>query len=391
MTKTKTKVAIMAISLPQLSSAALIGIVPMAIDFYSHVSPTTVQTAFTVPMLACAFANLVVGRLASKIGKRIISIAGICLILAAGLVAALFDLPLVAFMAVTTAIGVGAGCLGPISPALINENFSGQAHQSLMGIQSAFVNMGGMMLTFVAGFLIRTGWRNAFFMYLLMIPFLIITIICLPPDNLASAPKGPSDGIKEKLGGRVLALFAVFFVFGAMFSIINTNAGLLVLERGLGDAAIASFASSVATGIGIVMGFVYGRLSKVFKRFTLPMSLVMFSVGMIIMANAPTLPIFYIGTFFWGTSVPTAIPTGFSIIAKLTTPSTAMMGMSGMLAAWFVALFISPLVVNPISYAIAGGTAHSRYMIGAVVVLALSVVVLCAQLKNYWHPKEEAV
>ena len=391
MNKTKIKVGILATSLPQMSIIALVGVVPMAINYYSHVSPTVVQTAFTIPMLACALTSLTVGRLAAKTGKKPLLVAGVAMILIFGVMPALFNFSLPLFMVMTAGIGMGVGCTSPLSTALVPEYFEGHERHSLMGIQSAFVNIGGMTLTFVAGFLLRTGWRNAFFMYLLMIPLLIASLICLPSGKLAPAPGGPESGGKAKLGNNILSLYAVFVIYGIMFSVINTNAGLLVLERGLGDPAVASFASSISATTGIVMGIAYGLVHKTFKRFALPMALATFALGMFTMANAPSLPFFYIGSFFIGTSVPTAIPTGFSIVTKLTAPYSPMFAISGLLATWFTALFISPIVINPISYAIADGTARSRYMIGFAVIFALCAIAFYAQKKNAWEPKAEVL
>ena len=383
MTKSRIRVGILALSLPQMAATGLIGVVPMAIAHYSHVSPTIVQTAFTLPMLVSAIMTLAVGWLSSKTGKKIPLVVGTGMMIVCGALPAVVDLPLPLFMAAMAGFGVGLGCLPPLSTGLIPEHFSGQEQPVLMGQQSAFVNMGGMALTFIAGLLIATGWKNTFFMYLTIIPILILAITCLPADK-PTASSGERAKVKIKLGSKVLALYAVFFVFGLMFAIINTNAGLLVIERNLGDPAMASFSATVTTAVGIIVGFTYGSFVKVLKSFALPFSMAAFTCAMLTMAAAPSLLFFFIGSFMVGASAPIAIPTGFSILTKLVPPPSHTFAIAGMMAAWSVGIFFSPMVVNPISQAVAGGTAQSRYMIGAAVIGTLCLMTFAAQKKKFW-------
>ena len=157
MEKTKIKVGILVASMLQMATIGLVGVIPMAIGHYSHASPTTVQTAFTIPTLLTVPALLAMGTLAGKTGKKIPLLVGIAMVCVFGVAPALFDLSLPMFMVMMALVGVGLGCLMTTATGLIADHFVGPEQGAMMGMQSAFTNMGGMLLTFVGGFLLATG------------------------------------------------------------------------------------------------------------------------------------------------------------------------------------------------------------------------------------------
>jgi len=238
--------------------------------------------------------------------------------------------------------------------------------------------MGGMLITFLGGMLVLTGWKNAFFAFLYALPILLICLFCIPKDEKVS--KGEDTKAKEekriKLNKEVLILCMMIFFIGLTFGVINTNSALLVVERNLGEPALANFATSAMTATGIVVGLLYGSIAKVFKRFMLPVAFALFAVGMFLMGSASSVFIFFIGKIITGAGMSSIMPTGLSRVAQSVDLNSSTFAISMFLSSNMVAVFLSPIIMNPVSHAVASGTAQSRYIIGFIIVAVLSLLAL---------------
>jgi MFS family permease len=378
MHKTKLKLGILAASSLQMSAMGLIGVVPMAISYFSHANPTTVQTAFTVPMLMSIPMLLGVGIFSSKLGKKIPLIFGISLISLAGLAPTLLYLSLPVFFVLMSMVGLGVGCVSATSTGLIADYFDGAERGSLLGKQSAALNLGGVIITFLGGLLVVRGLQSAFFVFLYAVPILLICLFCVPSDK--SSKRAKEEIIKEqprlRLSREVFILCAMMIFFGLSFGVFNANSALLVVERNLGDPELASFGTSLMAATGIVSGIFYGRLIKVVKELALPLGFALFALALILMGTASSPIVFFIGKIFSGAGMSTIMPTGLARASRSVPPQSATLAISLFLSAQMMANFLSPIIITPVSYALASGTAQSRYIIGFVIVSAISVCAL---------------
>ena len=371
----KIKVGIMAASTLQMSAVTLMGLVPLALVHYYNQSVTSVQTAFTLPMLTSAPAMLTVGFLSKYIGKKIPLIVGLSCLFIFSLIPAVFDLSFPVFVIMTGGFGLGVGCVMSAAAGLITDHFSGSARASLMGKQSAFIYLGGMLLASSIGGLLAFGWRTALFVYFYAIPILFVVLFCVPNDRKAGSNKQAGAG-KMKLTSGTVFICVIFLFFGVFQGATLPNAGLLVLERNLGDPATASFGISMMTAVGIIVGLLYGRISLVVKKFMLPLALTVMAVGIFLAGSAATAAQFYVGFVVLGIGHATAMPTGTFLAAQSVGQESSTLATSVFLATLCTALFFSPMITNPLSEAIATGTAQNRYFIGATVLIALAVVSL---------------
>jgi len=373
--KLRINVGIQAASSLQMVGFGLIGIIPAVIAHYVGFNETTVQTAFSIPMLMSVPASLITGWLSPKIGKRVPLLGGVALVFLVGTIPALVDVSFFTFVMVLAIIGIGAGCIATTCTGLIADHFEGHERSIVMGLQSTFTNVGGMLIAFLGGLLIDTGnWRNAFFIYLYAIPIFIILLICLPTEKTTASAEIKPVG-KTKLNRDVLVLCSMMLFIGFVVGIANTNAALLVEERGLGSHSIANYAASWMRMIGIVVGILFGLFAKTLKKFLLPIAFLVFAVGMFIIAYSNYIAVFYFGHIVAGAGISVAMPAGLTRCAQSAGSASATFAMSMFLSANSLAMFFSPMIINPVSLALADGTARSRFTIGAIVATMVSFTV----------------
>ena len=366
---TKTKIGILTAASMQMSSIGLVGIVPMAINHYSDVNPTVVQTAFTTPMLMAVVSSLASGVLSAKLGKRALLLFGIAMIGICGIMPGLISLSFPLLVLTMAGLGIGIGCILPNSAGLIADHFSGHERSDMMGKQSASVSTGKMLIAFLGGVLMAVGWRNAFFVFLYAVPIFIINLFCLPKDKSTAISPGvkPPAGTL-KLNGDIIVICIITFFYSMMLGTFNANSGLLVVERNLGDPAIANFATSAMSLIGIMTGLSYGLIAKKVKNATLPAGLGLFALGMAIAGNSSSVLLFYIGCILAGISVSIVMAALMSHAAQVAGRNSVGFVVSLAAAVNGLGNFLAPIIINPVSQAIAGGTITSRFSVGAVII-----------------------
>jgi MFS family permease len=380
--KTRIKFGIMASSTLQMAAMGLMPLVPLAIDHYYNESITAVQTAFTLPMLTTVPAMLTVGLLSKHIGKKIPLITGLVFIMIFGITPALFDLSFPVFMVMLGGFGVGIGSIISSSTGMLADYFEGAERADLMGKQSAYLNLGGMLLAAAVGILLAFGWKTAFFVYLYAVPLILIVMFFIPSDKKSHSEKTSEANIKMKLSSETLFICVIFFIYGVFQGVTMPNVGLLVQERNLGEPAMASLAVSIMTAVGIITGMLYGRIALVIKNYTLPVGFAVMALGQVISASATAAPQLYAGFIVLGFGFSIVMPTGVFRSSQSVDQTSSTLAMSVFFATLGVALFLSPMLTNPLSVAIASGTAQNRYFISAAVLLILTVVTLVYVFKK---------
>ena len=164
----------------------------------------------------------------------------------------------------------------------------------------------------------------------------------------------------------------VFFL-GLGFGIRNANAGLLVVEHGLGEPAIANYATTFWTAAGIVVGLIYGIAAKILKKSLLPVFLGLFAIGMALMGNAVVLWMFYLGNILSGMGIAAAGPTIISKAAQSVDAKSSTFVISMVLATLNISNFSAPVIVNNLARIVASETAQVCFNIGAVIMVMLCV------------------
>jgi len=381
MNKLKIKTGIMASSAFHMAPVGVMGAIPLAIAHYST-SATSMQTIFALPTLTAVPMSLLIGAVAQKTGKKIPLQIGILAMLLSGLAVVLFDLPIAGLVIAMAIMGLGLGILMTLSLGLAADNFEGAEQSKVMAHVSAFANMGGMLITASGGFLLAFGWRQAFWIMILAVPVLVINQIMLPKEDVTQA-ENKSTG-KIKLNADVYIFCIIVFFLGINFSLRNANAALLVVQHEIGYPAIANYAMTLWTAIGIIMGFTYAAIVKIIKQLMLPLSIAVFTFGMLLMGNATSIWVFYLGNVLGGIGVSTAMPTILSKSAQSVDSYSSTFVISMIFATLNISGFIAPALVNFIARIIASETAQVSFNIGAVS-LALTCVftIFRIYMQNY--------
>lgn len=371
MNKKLLKIAILAVSMLQMAFLGLSPVLAEIAKAFPDASDSTVQTIVTFPSIIVIVVTLVSGYLGSFISKGQLSKIGVFVLALAGVGGFLFHGSIIILYGWAACIGIGMGLFIPSVTVLIAENFEGAERGAVLGQQSTFVNGGGMLILFFGGLLATIGWNYNYLIYTILgIPILIIGMIGFPKGKPISAPKGAKVSIGTK--PFYYAVIALMYTF--TFSVLPTNAAMLVDETGIGNAATAGTASALMMLGGAVSGFIYGKVAPKLGDYMMSTAFVILSVGLLIVSVATNIPVLLIGSFIAGNGISFMIPQVIYSTSVCVKPQAATMAISVVMAVSGIGSFLSPLVVTPIAGLITDSV-RMRFTVASGIGLTLALIV----------------
>jgi len=369
------------IKLAILSIAALLMISMTAsailadIEFhFSAVDESVIQMVLTIPALLGMIFAFAAGPLSLWISKKNLVIFSIVNGLIGGLIALILGPLAIGFLLFASVlIGVAQGINATMTMALITDYFSGEERSTMMGLQSAFLNGGSMVLLFISGLLADFRWNHAYLVYLAFLPVLLIVIRNLPQDRPAQPEYSKNPDGSRKLNVSVYFIAFCILLFGSFFFVFQTNIALFVVSKGYGDATLSGMINSTLSAAGMVAGICYGKIKHHLKIMTIPIGIVAVGLGMAIIYFVGTLISIFVAAIFVGLGISTVMATAIFMAANIVKNGMQSSAIALVTAAVNLGMFASPLLFNMISVQ-AAGNPSIKFMVSSICLLLLAIM-----------------
>lgn len=158
-----------------MAGAAISPALGLIAQHFSEADPVLIKLILTAPSLTVIPFSFISSYLTRKIPKRSIVLIGITIYVLAGAGAQFAD-NIWLLLILRFVLGAGIGLVMPLSFTLISDHFHGEERARMMGYNTAFSNIGGIVTMLVAGFLASFSWRMPFNVYLLGVVILSLSI-----------------------------------------------------------------------------------------------------------------------------------------------------------------------------------------------------------------------
>lgn len=233
--------------------------------YFSNASTLEVQLVVSMPALFIVITNMFFPKLSRRFGAKTLVMAGLVLYTVGGVAAGLFG-SIWAVLSMRALVGVGVGIIMPLSTGLLTYYFPPEKREGLMGLASAANQLGGVVATLLAGVLANVSWRLAFLVYLMGLISIVLCLIFLPNDRIASAPGEKTDsgsgGVWKRNYSYIVGMFLLmtaFFVYPANFAIVTAAEGVIPM----------SLCAVIMAGLDL-LGFIGGLSFAAVKRVSGP-------------------------------------------------------------------------------------------------------------------------
>lgn len=338
------------------------------------------RLVLTLPAVFIALFSPAAGFLVDRFGRKPLLIASLALFTIAG-ASGLFLETLPGLLIGRAALGIAVGGIMTATTALVGDFFQGAARDRYMGLQQAFVGVGGTIFLTGGGFLAEAHWRGPFLIYTVAILLVPAALAFLPEPGRVRAA-GPAAAAEKTLGGRTVALLAMLFLAAAVnmiaFYMIPTQLPFYLETLGFAAPSLAGAAIGAGQLVGVVSALVFAPLRRrlgIMGVFGLGFT----SAGLsfLMLAGAES----YLGVLaamaVSGVCMGTIMP-NFAAAAMLLAPPAQRGRISGLLvSSIFAGQFLSPIVSQPLITTAGYGGA---YALVGVVVLVFGIAAFAVRL-----------
>jgi MFS family permease len=372
--KRRIKVAILAISSVIMVALTASAILADISHYYSNVDQSIIQMVLTLPSLFGMVFALLAGPLSTKLSKKNIVIIGILFsFLGGGLAFILGGMSIYVLLIAGAFIGVGQGIYATMSMALIADYFQGEERSTLMGLQSAFVHLGAMVILLISGVLAGFDWRSSYLIYFIFIPILLLVIKNLPNE---APDKHVIKSTDEESNVNIVIYFTCFlvFIYGAFLFVFHTNISLYMAANNLGNATSSGFANSFMVAIGAASGFFYRHIKKTFNSYLITVSIIVTAFGMLMIFAIGNLISIFVAAACAGFGLSTILPTAIFNVSSSVKPSFSATAIAITTSAASMGMFISPFIINRISNVFSPGDISIRFLIAAIALTMLAIL-----------------
>ncbi|MCL2366424.1 MAG: MFS transporter [Oscillospiraceae bacterium] len=357
-----------------------IAVLPAIEQLTTEVFPDRTLQSIQTVMGLISFMSVATGIIGAIIirwgvsSKKTVTILGIVLIASAGVGAFFLNTRFWHVIVLNALIGAGMGFCIPNSQSIVFDSFDEKRRQFMVGMTSAFLSAGGVIMGVGGGLLIAIVWYGGYLMALLALPVIVLSIIYIP-----SARQSVLNDAKRssKLPGAVFFYGALIFLFSVVFNVAGMNISTHIANGNIGDAAFAGLAAAMPMLGGIVMGLLFVKMSNALGDKILPLAFFMLFVGFTILNVFPTsLVMTLLAMFLKGLGLSMFMPRCLFNVSNITDPSNSSTATMLVLSiAPGSGGFLSPIIMTNLTFALGGDSTRFRYQFTGFVCLAISIVV----------------
>lgn len=336
-----TKLAVLCISLMLCSAQAINGVIPQMKQSLG-ISQVQVEMLSTIPAITVIAFIFLSSFIAKKIGLKKTINLGLFLAGVGGMLpmfVSSFELIFIGRIV----LGAGLGLFNSLAVTLINRIYTGEVEASLLGIRNSMEGIGQSILTFLAGILLNIGWHYSFAVYLLAFPLIALFTFAVPDiDNVVEE----KSSNKEKMNPMVylMVMFAILLVCNGIS--ISVRFPSIATEI-LGNNFNASNYLAIMPIIGILAGFAFGKVYKMFGTATLYIGLLALALSNILIGfSNGNFTILLIGVLFSGIPSTWCFPFIFITLGKITTKGTQALANSLIFVGCNIGGFLVPFVME---------------------------------------------
>ena len=223
-----TKVTLLLLAMmTMMSNVAVVTILPHLSEIYSDVDHIEFlsRMMITLPSLAIAILAPFLGNFVYKHGKRRSAIVGLIFFSLMGTAGLYLD-GIYAILISRFLLGIAIAILMIVSTSLIGDYFKGEERHKFMGLQSAFVSIGGIFFIVGGGMLSDINWRYPFAIY--GIGFIILLFAM---KYIVEYTYQCNIEDEEEVTHKLYPIYIMAFLLMAVFYILPTQFPYLMINE----------------------------------------------------------------------------------------------------------------------------------------------------------------
>ncbi len=327
-----------------------------------------VKLVLTIPALMIALFSPITGRLIDRYGRLMILWFALVLYAVAGS-AGYYLKDLYEILISRAVLGISVGMSMTIVITLIADYFEGIERQKFVGLQIAFMSLGGIIFLTLGGVLADYGWKYPFLIYLFSLAVLPLTISFLKEPVITEKvnkiiPQVKAPGIIWMLFINIMIMWIVFFLIPVQIPFHLKALG--VEKNSLIGAAIAT-----STLLSAVSSFLYSRIrGKLGFLSIFSIGYLLMAIGFLCISLSESYLLDVVAMMIAGFGMGMMIPNTNMWVMKIAPPQIRGKEIGKLTTFWFLGQFLSPIVIFPVLNAL---SVSSTFMLASAFLFLMSI------------------
>ncbi len=347
--KWKLKLALLLVSsLTIMSIITISPALPQMAMVFSNVENAEflVKLVLTLPALMIAIFSPITGRLIDRYGR--LRMLWLSLVLYAISGAAGYFLNNLYHILISRALlGISVGMSMPIVITLIADYFEGMERQKFVGLQIAFMSMGGILFIGLGGILADFSWRHPFLIYLSSLLVLPLSIAFLHEPAIVQQRNQANNNIKAP--GIIWMLFINIMIMWIIFFLIPVQIPFHLKAIGVEKNWLIGAAIAMATAFSAISSFSYSKIKSRLSFLSIfSLGYLLLAAGFVCISISNTYVLVVIAMMLSGLGMGMMIPNTNMWVMKIAPPEIRGKEIGKLTTFWFAGQFLSPIIIFPV-------------------------------------------
>lgn len=371
------KIAILSISLlPIMASTAIAPVLGNIGATFTNIDPTLIKMILTVPSIMTIPISLLSGRLASTMKKRHILIVGILFYWLGGILPS-FANDIYTLLFYRALLGIGIGLILPLSTSIITDFFDGDEKKKMIGLSSAWNNIGGTIAVLLSGILGKVNWRYSFGTYLIALFPLIMVIFILPEGQKINNEQEHSKNIMNK---DLITISMKMLLFYMIFYVLPTNTALFIRSENIGSSNASAFSIASTCFMSFLTGLYFNKIIDKLKNYSELSGWITMFLGFLTLSISHSVILLFISVLVIGFAFAILFPlllldTTKSVPAHANAFALSIVGSFGLLGQ-----FLSPIIVNAVGNIVEISSVRFSFQFSATACIIVVVILFFSNI-----------
>lgn len=341
---------------------------------YAEYGTSTVQLLQTVQYLLIIAGSFMIGWLTTKFTKKRIVMFGLFVIGVCGMIP-FFTENFYVLFATRVLIGFGFGIVGPLNTAIITDFFPPEERAGYMGFHVLGMGIGAMVGNVLGGALAGFGYQTFYLVY----GIALISMAAVAVLLIETPPTAMEKGGKMKMNAKVYIISFASLLHTLFINAYNTNIGIYILNEVTENPTVPGMATGINSAAALVVGLLFGRISKMFGNYTMPVSIFTAAAGYAGLLLIPGMPGVIIASVCCGISLSCFMASGSYLISVSVEPDAVAKASGVFSIIGGIGGLVAPVVMsNTASFITGADTATGQFTVafGGMILFGIAAVIL---------------
>jgi MFS family permease len=303
----------------------------------------------TIPALFIAIFSPIIGALIDRFGRVKIFLGSLIIYGVTGS-SGYFIEDLYGLLVSRALLGIGVAGVMTSTITLIADYYKGSERNAFMGLQGAFVALGGVVSITLGGLLAEINWRAPFLIYfssfILFIPALVYLY---EPDVKRKSVSVKSDSVESYPQVLVTLIYGTAFIGMMLFYIIPVQIPFYFKEQTGASNTLIGLAIAASTLSSAIVSLNYKRIKAKWDFSMIYFfSFLFLGLGFVVIFYVSEYHMLLLGLLIGGIGMGVLIPNSNVWIVSLSPESMRGRIVGGLTTSVFIGQFISPFLIQPV-------------------------------------------